>query len=768
MNLPFIVSLLISGALGSLGLGSYLYIRNRIRLRRRRARLERHLRHLQRLTSKLLNACHQLLKGDAPEETALYQVFSAHGGEYYDDLRDDVHEALCRSQHALNAAFDLRQKLTAPAARRTYSLEQKVWLWEMLYATLVGHSERIHHATADELHALLDPLFTSGREALDVQLVEQLDNLRRILAGMPLRIGWQMISPDQIEAKGILGYIDQVKAQTAHLPERHRHKASHWLAKVTGRRRVVATELPSFLTELYQYIMTQAETQYQSPGDNKSPPAELTEAQLFRNIDERLVQVQAALDGEQFQEVVEGAASILQDLETVSAFLRATSDHGRRQVKIGAITSQGYRPLHLEDHLCEVRTDVQTVTRRILAGDYAAAAPWIKELDTDSQRALASAETWQALHDQNVANLEHLGDEVACIEGWWQDKVALAWQTLQAYPEGNWADIAAEMDQAQRTFQALRNERLGEIKSLNCMALQKLAEAERMLDYATADVAVVKRQFQAVVNRLATVQAAQAHVAGSLRLVEMDVVRAEAFRDQEDAKIGSEVDEQIEQARRQLAEAGRLMQAREFMAALDVQTSARQLAIAAYMSANEQVREINALQVKLEAAADSAHKKMEQCLAQAQRSPPVVQTPGTNRLGQQLQKKLSEAERGRAAAADVEDRDLAEALRAAIAAYEQVDQLAEWMALQITADRREYGASLNQALTTLADAQAAIQQAEHRSDISGARRHALRRAQIVLPPIEATKNATREALARLCRQAEEAQRYARQAVGQDR
>ncbi|HID61746.1 MAG TPA: hypothetical protein EYP49_03220 [Anaerolineae bacterium] len=92
---------------------------------RRRRKLQRQLGILRARTSNLLNACGQLLKGDTPEETVLYQLFSAYGGEHYEDIRADVHEWLRCSQEALNDAFDLRQKLLDPAVQEKRPLEQQ-------------------------------------------------------------------------------------------------------------------------------------------------------------------------------------------------------------------------------------------------------------------------------------------------------------------------------------------------------------------------------------------------------------------------------------------------------------------------------------------------------------------------------------------------------------------------------------------------------------------------------------------------------------------
>jgi len=765
MSAPAIIRLIAPGAIGALGLGSYLYIRGWLRLQRRRARLERHLRRLRRLTSQLLNAFNQLLKGDTPEESVLYQRFSAYGGEYYDDVRSEVHEALHRSQCALEAAFELHHKLNEPAVQEGHSLEQQVWDWEMLLATLIGHSEQLRDLTAEELRALLDPLPASGREIPDVELAEQLRDILWEFTRKPLRFRWRLISPALIESQGVLSYVKQVKEQIARLPERHRKEAPCWLGEVRSQRQKAGRQVPSFLSELHQYIMARAETRYQ-PVESEAA-AGLTGAQLFSDIDARIAHIQAALVAEEYLDVIEQAHKALRDLETVRAFLEAMNDHGRRQAKIDATVAQYYRPPDLFSDLQEIETDVQTVIAHLLAGDYAAAEPWINELNIDSQAALDGAQAWHALHDQNVADLNDLRDTVARLEQWWQGEVAPARAMLETYPPANWADVAESLDQVLPVFHSLRDDQIGETESLNSMEVQKFAAAERMLDYARADLNQVEQQFHAVVNRLAEVRAAESHVVEALRLTRADLDRAAALRDHEDAKIGPEVDRQIAQAGRQLAAARRLAEAREFMAAVDAQTAARQLATAAYMAANEQVREINALQAQLEADASRTQERIERCLAQASELPPVAQTDSTNELSKQLRDKLSRAERARAATSALEDRGLAQGLQTALAAYEEARRLAEWMAAQVTADSQEYQEYLDQTLAALSDAQAAIQEAEqevHHAVAGSVRRHALRRARLALPPEDATQDATKQALVRLRQQAEESYRSAQEAT----
>jgi hypothetical protein len=731
----------------ALGAGGYVLtprvISPAIQRARRRAKLKRHLGTLRTRASNLLTACDQLLKGDTPEETVLYQLFSAYGGEHYEDIHADIHEWLRRSQEALNDAFDLRQKLLDPDVQKERPLEQMVEDWEMLYVTFVGNSERVLTLTDDELRTLLDPMLVLDREATDVQLAEQLDDIRRELAGMPLKVELMMVDPAQTDAEGILGYVDQVKAQLARLQEAQR-EAPKQLAKAQEHRQTAEEDLPS--------------------------PFVLTGKQLFAGIDERLAQADAALKQELFLRVMEQTADILRDVETVKAFLTAMNDHDRRKTEIDTITAQGYRPAHLADDLKEIEADVQSITQQITAGDYVEAATWIEELNADSQLILLIVEEWQALQDQNASALRHLRDEVVRVKQYHVDETAPAWQTLQTYPKGNWADAADDMDQATQTLQSLRDEQVGQIEQLNSLESQKFDEAEQMLTQAAADLAQAEQQLQAVVNRLAEVQAAEANIQEGLCLTETDLAKAEALRDKEDVKIGPKVDKQIEKARRQLAKAQQLMEARNFIAATEAQSEARQLATAAYAAASEQVKEISALQKELEKTSESVAGKVSQCKTDTKALPAAAKTDKTNRLVQQATDSFSKAKQARAAATGLEDRALAKALRAAIAAYDKASQQADQALKQIADDDHEYDKHRTAARGSVYAAQAATRKAEQAvrdRDAGGAGQHALQRARTTLPTLP-TSDVSKQALSRLQKRAEEAQRYAEQAERQAR
>jgi rRNA maturation endonuclease Nob1 len=275
----------------------------------------------------------------------------------------------------------------------------------------------------------------------------------------------------------------------------------------------------------------------------------------------------------------------------------------------------------------------------------------------------------------------------------------------------------------------------------------------------------IEQQFQALLNRLARVQAAEVHLPEALRLTEADLARAERLRDQEDIKIGPEVDHQLDQAREHLAKATRLMADGQFLTAVEEQATARQLATAAYVAADEQVREINTRQTMLEMAIEQGRKQVAHCQAELEQLSVVVQTMSTRRLVQQLQEKEAQAEQARLATTDLEDRALAQALETAVERYNRLSQHADWVAQQIATDQVEYDRLLSQTLATVAEARAALRQTKQamtQTDPSGAGQRALYRAEQALPSVDDSKQATRAALKRMQQQAEAVILYAKQ------
>ncbi len=542
----FLILLIVVLVVGGLGVGGYLLYR--------RLELKRHQEALRTRTSNLLNACYQLLQGDAPEETVLYQLFRAYGGEQYKEVRDKVRGWLRSCQDALDDAFDLRKKLLDPEVQKKRTLAQTVQDWEMLYVTFVGNSERILKLTDDELRTLLDPLLTLSRETTDAKLAQQLDELRRELAeGTGLRVDLRMVDPAQTDAEGILGYVDRIKAQIVRLREAPQ-KAPERLAEAKSRRKEAEEDIPS--------------------------PFVMTEKQLFKGIDERLAQADAALEQELFLRVIERADEVALGLETIKSLITILDGHEKRQAEIDAITSQGYRPDSLADDLKEVESNLQTTIKKIKAGDYVAAAAATEKMDTSSQQALAGAQAWQALHEQNVVALRKFDDELTRVESYQAGEAASAWERLRTYPRENWAKVADDLDKAAQMLRRLREESLHEIEQLDSMERQKFSKVEPELAQASSDLTQAEQQLQAVTRCLKDVQATEARIQRELRATEAEVSRATSLRGRGGSGIGAEVDRQIGQARERLADGRRLASERKFVAAANAQREAQQLAVA--------------------------------------------------------------------------------------------------------------------------------------------------------------------------------------------
>ena len=742
------IALIGLGAAG-LGIGGYGLTVKVVKPAHERAQarkaLQDHLETLQTRTANLLNACYQLLDGETPEDTVLYQLFSSYGGESYKDLHGQVYEGLRRSQSALDDAFDLHQKLIDPAVQATRTLEQQVKDWEMLYLTLVGNSEPVLALSDDELRTLLDPLLSLEREAPDVQLAQQLDELRQELSGgLPLKVELQRVDPAQTDAQGILGYVDQVKSQTARL-RAARDQAPQRLDQAREQRQTLEKAVPD--------------------------PFVMTEKELLTGIDRRLKQAEADLEAGLFLRVLRHTEQIQHDAETVRGLIAAVDAHKQRQAQVTTLTEQGYRPENLETNQQEIETDLQTIRQALAKGDYAAALPWIEEFMTDSERTLADARAWQLLHKQNGQALAQIDQELARVTAYRQKKVAPAWQALQDYAQGNWQDVGAGLNQAQETLAQLRGARREQIEQMNDLQTQQFTQAEQALTQAGADLAQVKGHLEAVVNRLGEVQAAQAHIQEGLRLTTADLQKATALRDKEDVKIGPQVDQQIAQAQMRLDEAQQLAQDQNFIAATAAQTAARELATAAHATASAQVQEINTLQSQMEKLSQTVNREVQQSQAAAQALPAPAQQPGTLKLTRQAATQFSQAKQAHAAASVMEDQALTDALRVAVTAYRDANELATRALKQIAADRQAYDQAFKQAQAARRAARVAIQEAErhvgHR-DARGAGRHALERAQRTLAQQSLTQGASQAALIRVLQQAQQARQDAEQAAQQAR
>ncbi len=709
--------------------------------RKRKQKLQVHLGVIQQNVANLLLATERVLTGERVEDAVLYQLFQAYGGDRYREMNDEVREWIRRSRAALSDAFDLRRTLQSDDVVRTKSLEERVVGWEKIYLTLVGSSPRIRNLTEAELQDLVNPMVIMERHAKDVQLAEQLDDIRRELEGMPLKIDLELVDPESVDQEGILGYVDQVEQQIQMLMAAQ--EAAPGRVADARKDRLAAEE-----------------------AADEARPFGLTGSQTTAEITNQIQAAQTALDDRLYLTVMQLSDEIERNLNIVADLLDTDVEHQERLALVEAISAEGYRPAHLPNDLQETETDIAEIRRAITAGDYLDADTWIDELDADSQRALEHAQGWRERHLFNNDSLTQIQQRLVQVQTLLDGDAQQAWQGLVAYPAVNWEDLTTHIDRQRDTLNELTSAEIPRITTLNSLDVQDIPAAELALAEAGKRLLSTERTLQGMVHRLAELHTAEQTLPDGLQQGQADLAKATAFRDAEDRKIGAEVDQVLDQASAALEEARSQHAARALIQAVARLADARKLASDAYADASQQVAHINALETELEQLRNSAEQQIRRTQAQAEQTPPQAATVEANSLLQTMATQLTTARQALAQALTLEDHALAEALATAVAAYLAAQQAGLSAETRIKEDFKAYSQLRRQTKDAIEQAERAIGTAaarvDHR-DAKGEGRAALGRARNVLPSQRQLADASREELQSIRADADRAASYAQEA-----
>ena len=781
----------------------------------------------------LLNACEGLLKGDSAQNTLLYQLWASYGGARYQRRDAEVLEYLRRSQEALTRAFEVWNGLVHPERSEVpQELEGLVKVWETLYLTLVGTNERILAMTWDEQKTLLDPMLVLEREETDVQLVTQLDNILREQQGAgSLRIDLMVIQPEEVDAEGILGYIDQVKQAMSELREA-REEAPRLVSEAQSQRQRLgeSVQIPFGLKsdEVFAYpdtLIAQAEEALtgklwldaQEGGEaalralaeipesvstlRKAHQAiedlEISKRQGMPGLDAVRQPLRASyqqaggfLSQGQYSETVHAAEAIQANCARANAivvnFERALEGHDRRQGQIEEIESQGFRLDSVQADLKEIMEDILAVGEALRRGDYARAEEFLEELTVDGDRALWKAERLVALHEANEKELRRLSSEVAGVEEYRRSVVEPAWETLCVYPRSNWSGVANNFSMATTTLQRLFDDPADEhdltsnIGRVNSMEVQEFERAEEMLDKAFVDLQQSEQQLKALVTQLSEVQQLEGSLQETLKVVALDIQKARTRRDQDNEKIDAAVDQMIVDAEAKLTKAEKAVHDCDFTTANQLLSEAKELAHKAYASADEQAKAIEELMARLSVARSQAEEIVRQAEVDYASLTPSAQKASTGGIVNKVTDSLREARRAESATKSVtllrEDHVLFQMLQKSVSLYERAEQAGREALGEIAADKREYASCISSVQEVISSAQSAIRNASRYtqdSDAGGgglgqsAGSSALRRARSIIPSVPRYGESL-VLLERKRREAEEARSYAAQAQRQAR
>jgi hypothetical protein len=727
-----------------LGIGGgllYLFVgRPALRKRKREQELNEHLGLVRQNVANLLLAAERLLDGDTPQQAVLYQLYEANNGTFDKDRTAEVTEWIRRSQAALRDAFDLRRDLLAAEVNEQASLEEQVRRWEMIYLTLVGSTPRVLDLTESELKDLLNPLVILEREATDVPLAQQLDAIRREIAGMPLKVNIMEVDPTAVDREGILGYIDLVEAYIKELMDAQR-------------------DAPAALQDAH-HTLAQAKE-----AAEEARPFGMTGSETLAGIATRLDEAQAALAKGNALGAIALVNRAVRDLEIVEDLIAADQDHNQRAAAMTEIISAGYRPLQLDEARREMQTDSDEIRSAVRAGDYLGADTWIDELDADGERALALAASWRERQQFNAESIRLMGEKLDSIVSL-ETEAKPAWEALQAYPQSNWQDIAPGLPALTAVLKDIRDRTLPEIHRLNSMEVQDVPGAETVLAETGQSILQTERRLQALINRVAEVRTAEMNLPEGLQQADAELVQATDYRDREDPKISPEVDELLVQAQAYLAAAVRDHKLRAFIPAMNAHLQAREKTAEALSSARAQVARIDGLKSNLltvketaEAANAAANKAAQQQLSAAHTAVSAQQLSTAN-------ESLSQARRREATTMPLEDYALAEGLTAAILLYEAAAKAAGAAQTQIERENTQHEQLYRQTAVQFAAAQTAIKRAEgyvRNRAARGEGQEALQRAERTLRDHSVSLADSKESLNEALQEAKRAEEYAREA-----
>lgn len=734
----------IIGAVLFLGLGGgLLYVlvgRPALRKRKREQELSAHLGLVRQNVANLLLAAERLLDGDMPQEAVLYQLYEANNGTLDKERTAEVTEWIRRSQAALQDAFDLRRDLLAADVSKHTSLEEQVRRWEMIYLTLVGSTPRVLDLTESELKDLLNPLVILEREAADVPLAEQLDAIRREIAGMPLKVHLMEVDPTAVDREGILGYVDLVEAYIKELMDAQR-------------------DAPAALQKAQQDLSQAKE------AAEAARPFGMTSSEIAAGIAARLDEAETALaKGHAL-----GAMALVnradRDLEIVEDLIAAARDHTERVTGMTEITTAGYKPAQLEDVRQELQADIEEIREAVRSGDYLRADTWIDELDADGERALALATSWRERQQFNAESIRLMGeklDSIAALE----TEAEPSWEALQAYPQSNWQDIAPGLPALTAVLDDIRTAKLPAIRKLNSMEVQDVPGAETALAETGQSILQTERRLHALINRVAEVRAAESNLPEGLRQADMELAEATSYRDREDPKISPEVDELLVQAQAHLAAAVRDHKLHGFIPAMNAHLQAREKTAEAVSSARAQVAKIDGLKSSLLAAKETAEKTNAAANKAAQQQLSAAHTAVSAQQLATANESLSQARRREATTMPLEDYALAEGLAEAILLYEAAATAAKTAKMRLEQENTQHEQLYRQTAAQFAAAQTAIKRAEgfvRNSAARGEGQEALQRAVRTLQTHSVSLADSKETLKEALQDARRAEEYAQEA-----
>lgn len=687
------------------------------------AKMRNHLLDLAKRVDSLLLAADSLFAGDKVEDTILWQLFSAYGGEAYPELVTQVRGLIERSRKAIEEAFLLNQDLDQRLPNeKPGAYQEMIKAYEMVAVTITGTDLTILGLDDEALRKFVDPMAPGVESQMaGSHLVEQVAKLRSELSARPLKVQFMVVNPEKVDAQGVFGYANGVKSIIRQLADAREQGPKQLAEAKSARQKAAADQWPEGLTP--DLAFSAADTLI-TQADGEAGKGRFLEV-------EKLSQRAIGL----ITKIIKILPEVTEAVSRYSQVLAATK----------MITDQGYRLgffLETSDNCQKIRA---TMYNRISQGDPEGAQRSIQNLKDESANLLTKAQQLVDLRGKNEGALRRLSAETARVDHFRLTKALPAWQELKGYPVGNWKLVERNFGIATRILAEMfdypadpNDPTSSSIANLNSMKIQDFAGAELKLVDAFALLRQAEQQLMEVITQLEKIQLLEASLQGGMQTVAADIRKATARRDQENTKIDKDVDTMISEAAERLARAQAEFERREFTGAESELAQAKKLATNAYASADQQAAEINGLMGKLVTAGNRAQTKVYHAQTNQADLTPAAQNALTAGKILYAADALKKGKTAESRVAGKEDRALSAALREAVTYYTEAERLADEALRYIEEDKAGYDRVISRTRNAIDRAKAAISQAGEYvedDDASGAGSTSLRQAQNELPSL---------------------------------
>lgn len=354
----------------------------------------------------------------------------------------------------------------------------------------------------------------------------------------------------------------------------------------------------------------------------------------------------------------------------------------------------------------------------ICAGEWTKATNSLSLSRTHSEVARKRMVTLIDLQATNERRLADLSVKVADADKYRTATVSPLWESLRTdFARTNWTEVGDNFSLATDLLVDLfdnpsdSSDLASEVASLNGMERQKFEESEKLLNEIFRQSQQAIGLLESIANRHALCVKARDTHAAALDGADTRLVEAFSYRDEHNANISIEVDENLVEAELMIRDGRKASQDKNFVLALAKADAAADLAIRTLDDAKGQESELTRLRDTLESVKAEAVNAVDRASTVIASEHDAIVEEGTERALREATSSFEQARTCEAGMAALEDRKLAAALQKASAAYGLAQNAANTAGESLANNKATYARLMGEAKSAISAAKGAISDA---------------------------------------------------------